>query len=193
LSRLVREPRYRFTGKTMEGTDLNRPDEVGQTELAVQERRTTSRVPFIAVAEIEAIDSGFRLTGRTTDLGRAGCFIDTLDPSSVAVGAIVRVVIKKEKLSFKTEAEVLYSQPGLGIGLLFTIVDPDHLWILEKWVLKEAGELKAPCGPSKVELQPDEKFDPLARDVLEELIVMLGQTAVLSVPDALTLLRKLGR
>ena len=167
---------------------------VRQTELAAQERRTTSGVPFIAVAEIEAIDSGLRLVvGRTTDLSRACCFIDTLDPSAVRVGATVRVVIKKERVTFKTEAEVLYSQLGLGIGLLFTIVDPEQLWILEKWVLKESGELKAPSEPGGVELQHDQGVDPVARDVLEELIVMLGQTAVLSTSDALNLLRALGR
>ena len=144
------------------------------------------RVPFVAEAEIEAIGSNARLKGRTTNLSRAGCFIETLDPSPIEMGSIVRVVIKREKLAFKTEAEVLHSQPGRGIGLLFTIIDPEQLRILEKWVPKEADELK-------VELRRDRSVDPLARDVLEELIVMLGQTAFLSTSDALTLLRLLGR
>jgi len=172
---------------------LSTQKEVRRTKPAAQERRTTARVPFIAMAEIEAGDSGARLVGRTTDLSRAGCFIDTLNPSPVPVGAKVKLVIKREKLAFRTDAEVLYSQPGLGIGLLFTTVDPEQLWILEKWVLKETGELKAPSEPDAVELQSDQGFDRVARDVLEELILMLGQTAVLSVPDAQALLRRLGR
>ena len=144
------------------------------------------RVPFSAVAEIQAIDSDARLRGRTINLSRAGCFIDTLDPSPIETGSIVRVIIKREKLAFRTEAEVLHSQPGRGIGLLFTIIEPEQLRILEKWVPKEADELKS-------QLRRDRSVDPLARDVLEELIVMLGQTAVLSTSDALTLLRLLGR
>ena len=151
------------------------------------------RVPFVAEAEIEAIDSDVRLKGRTTNLSRAGCFIDTPDPSPIKAGSVVRVVIKREKLTFKTEAEVLHSQPRRGIGLLFTIIDPEQLWILDQWVLKEAGELKAQTQPHEVELRRDRSVDPLARDVLEELIVMLGQIAVLSTSDALTLLRMLGR
>ena len=87
----------------------------------------------------------------------------------------------------------MYSQPGLGIGLLFTIIDPEQLWMLEKWGLKESGELVAPFELCGVELEREPSFDPLARDVLEELIVMLSQTAVLSTPDALALLRGLGR
>jgi hypothetical protein len=151
------------------------------------------RVPFIAEAEIRAIDSDARLKGRTSNLSRAGCFIDTLDPSPIKAGSIVRVVIKREKLAFRTEAEVLHSQPGRGIGLLFTIIDADQLRILEKWVPKEADELKTHTQPREVELRRNRSVDPLARDVLEELIVMLGQTAVLSTSDALTLLRILGR
>jgi hypothetical protein len=151
------------------------------------------RVPFVAEAEIRAINSDVRLKGRTTNLSRAGCFIETLDPSPIEAGSIVRVVIKGKKLAFKTEAEVLHSQPGRGIGLLFTIIDPEQSWILEQWVLEETGELKAQTQPPEVELRRDRSVDPLARDVLEELIVMLGQTAVLSASDALTLLRILGR
>jgi len=151
------------------------------------------RVPFVAEAEIEAIDSDVRLKGRTTNLSRAGCFIDTLDPSPIAAGSAVRVVIKREKLSFKSEAEVLHSQPEHGIGLLFTIIDPEQLRILEKWVPKEAGKLEAQTQPREVELRRDRSVDPLARDILEELIVILGQDGVLSTSDALTLLRMLGR
>jgi hypothetical protein len=167
--------------------------EARRTGLGTQERRTTMRVSFSAEAEIEVIDSGVRLKGRTTNLSRAGCFIDTLDPSPIEAGSIVRVALKREKLAFKTEAEVLHSQPGRGIGLLFTIIDPEQLRILEKWVPKEVGGLEAQTQPREVELRRDRSVDPLARDVLEELIVMLGQAAVLSTSDALTLLRILGR
>ena len=151
------------------------------------------RVPFVAETEIRAIDSDARLKGLTTNLSRAGCFIETLDPSPIEAGSIVRVVIKRGKLAFKTEAEVLHSKPGRGIGLLFTITDPEQLWILEQWVLKETGESKTKTQSREVQFRRDRSVDPVARDVLEELIVMLGQTAVLSTSEALALLRLLGR
>ena len=52
------------------------------------ENRAQVRYPFTAAAEIFELRSQTRVTGRCSDLGAGGCYIDTLSPFAVgAVGA----------------------------------------------------------------------------------------------------------
>jgi hypothetical protein len=46
----------------------------------------------------------------------------------------VKIGIEKDKERFFAEARVLYSTVGMGMGLIFTVVDPAEVSILEKWI-----------------------------------------------------------
>lgn len=89
-----------------------------ETTLADKERRTGPRLNLTASAEVIEVASAMRISGRTTDIGPGGCFIDTLLP--LAAGSEVRVRIRKGESDFVMSGIVVYAQKGLGMGIAFT-------------------------------------------------------------------------
>jgi hypothetical protein len=85
----------------------------------------------------------------------------------------------------------------VGMGLAFTSVEPDQLWVLEKWLGKLSGQLP----PEFHEEEPMAVVDRgPARDaisnaessfVLNELIIALMRKRVLSESEGKQLLQKL--
>src|SRR5215472_10892988 len=61
-----------------------------------QERRIFPRYPFSAAAE--AVYADARLHGRTSDLSRGGCYVDTINP--FPMGAEIRIRISKGNQTF---------------------------------------------------------------------------------------------
>ena len=80
-----------------------------------KEKRRHPRYPFSATAEIIDIQAKTRITGRTSDIARMGCYIDTISP--LAANAAVALRITQGKESFETRATVAYSLVGMGMGL----------------------------------------------------------------------------
>ena len=114
------------------------------------ERRGTDRCPFTAQVEVIEIDSDVRFSGRTTDLGPGGCFVDTLVP--FVAGAKVRVFVHKEKQKLETNGTVVYSQTGLGMGIAFDPLKAEQRAILETWLTEVVGThqyaFKRPSAPN---------------------------------------------
>jgi hypothetical protein len=101
------------------------------------ERRSGDRHIFTASAEVVELSSGARFSTRTTDLGPGGCFVDTLVP--LPVGAQVHVGVRKGKTQLNTNGVVVYSQPGLGMGIAFDSLDRSQQEALEKWLAEITG------------------------------------------------------
>ena len=78
-----------------------------------QEWRLDVRYPFTATAEIMDLRSNTRVTGRSSDLGLGGCYIDILSPFTV--GSLVRAPGLEEGL--QAMATVTYAQQSFGMGL----------------------------------------------------------------------------
>src|SRR2546428_8480000 len=74
------------------------------------ESRDNPRYPFTAEAEVIELQSGTRITGRMSDLGREGCYVDKINP--FPVGTIVKLRLR--------QAKVIYAQVGMWMGLFFT-------------------------------------------------------------------------
>jgi hypothetical protein len=81
------------------------------------ERRNMFRTTFTASADVIDLASGTRFSLRMTDIGTGGCFLDTLLP--FPVGSRVRVTLRHGLMDFEAEGQVVYSQPGLGMGISF--------------------------------------------------------------------------
>jgi len=149
------------------------------TEADAHERRRHARYPFTATVEAVETKSQTRINGRTSDLSRGGCYVDTI--SSFPVGSIVKMRLTKEARSLEAQAEVVYSLTGMGMGVKFTDGDPEQLWNLEKWVAELSGELlpdsERLSDPSCAEATPCNEGD-----VLAELVMELMRQRVL--PDA---------
>jgi C4-dicarboxylate-specific signal transduction histidine kinase len=82
--------------------------------LSVSERRRVSRYVFREVAEVKD-EQGRHVVSRTTDLGRFGCFMQTMLPFSV--GAAVNLQITHDETRFSALGKVAYHLTDGGIGI----------------------------------------------------------------------------
>jgi len=99
----------------------------------MQDKRSDLRVPLIAVAEVTEVASGTRLTARTSDLSRTGCYIDTLNPTPAKTVVLIHLKHAGEELQL--HARIVYASPGLGMGARFDEnLSPAQLAVLDRWV-----------------------------------------------------------
>jgi PilZ domain len=177
-----------------------------------KERRTDPRYPVAAMAEATELKSHTRITGRISDIGIGGCYFEVMSP--FGVGAELKVRITRNHQSVTANAKVLYSTGGMGMGLLFSNVDPDQRHILQEWVgdlngsgvspLHGAGAAAANAALSAASANGGSELvheaagaaertgmneDP--RNVLNELITLLMRNRVLTDTEGKNLLRKL--
>jgi hypothetical protein len=157
-----------------------------------QERRSSIRYPFTATAYVTDIESGAQTTSRSTDLGRGGCFVDTISP--FPIGTSVGLRLTMEQKSFEAPAKVVYSMIGMGMGLAFTSIEPEQLWVLESWLGKLSGEIiperKSTAAPPDVP-PPSQNANPEHGYVLNELIITLMRKRMLTEEEGKALLKKL--
>jgi hypothetical protein len=163
--------------------------------LSPQERRRDPRYPFTSAVEVVARDTQTRIQGRTSDLSRGGCFLDTA--SCFPAGSIVTVRLIKDNRRFEADAEVVYSLVGMGMGVKFTAAGAEQLGAVEKWVAELSGEA-LPAPETEIELdQPSEQ--PHAQEtagdeehlVLSELVMELMKQGILSNVKCQAMLQKL--
>ena len=158
-----------------------------------KERRTSPRYPFTATCDATEPKSGAKIIGRTSDLGRGGCYIDTIGPFPPGTNLVLR--INRESQTLKIAAKVVFAQPGMGMGLAFADAEPDQQALLDHWIAELSGEPVATPGPST-----DSEASPSAGSkvsenqslyVVNELILLLLQKGVLTEPEGKSLLQKL--
>jgi len=100
-------------------------------------RRNSPRFALILVAILTEVESAARLSARTSDVSRTGCYVDTLNP--IPQGKLVKVVLNSGEESFESRGRVMYVSPGLGMGIQFEEpVEPHQLEILNRWLEKSA-------------------------------------------------------
>jgi hypothetical protein len=154
------------------------------------ERRNSSRHAFTAAATIIEPRSHARLAARTSDLDHMGCYIDTLNP--FAQGTTVTLRIIKNNQTFNALARVVYSQMGMGMGLVFNSLDPEQSTIIERWLGKAAPSVETAHSPaSHAFLTMGTAYERAPSEVLKYLILMLIQKGVLLELEGQALLEKL--
>src|SRR5579872_3281508 len=117
-----------------------------------KERRTTARYPFTATCDATEPKSHAKIIGRTSDLGRGGCFIDTIGP--FPVGTVLVIRINRESQTLTIEGKVAFAQAGMGMGLAFTKAAPDQQAILDEWIAELSGEPIVKPEPSETAAAP---------------------------------------
>jgi PilZ domain len=101
------------------------------------DRRGAARYPLILVAEITEVVSGAKISARSSDLSRSGCYIDSLNP--IPAGSTVRVRLVHHGESLEINAHVVYVSPGLGMGIAFNEPIPAvTLVTLDRWLNESA-------------------------------------------------------
>jgi hypothetical protein len=99
----------------------------------MQNKRNDPRVSLIAAAEVIEVASGTRLSARTSDLSRTGCYIDTLNPTPAKTVVRVRLTHGGEELELP--ARIVYASPGLGMGVRFDEnLTPAQIAVLDRWI-----------------------------------------------------------
>jgi len=161
-----------------------------------QERRRYLRFPISATLEAVETKSGTKLTGRTSDLGLGGCYVDTLSP--FPIGADVKIRIVRGSEAFEAQAKVVYSVNGLGMGLAFISAQPKQVQLFQKWLLEISGQGAA--APVTETPQPEAEAAPAATqstqapantEVLSNLIMTLMKKNVLTEAEGKELLRRM--
>jgi PilZ domain len=157
------------------------------------EKRGSARYPFSANVEAIDAEASIRMIGRLSDISRDGCYIDTISP--FAINAAVALTITKDGQSFHTQANVVYSMTGMGMGLAFATSTPDQLLVLEAWLEELSGGTPAKHKTSSTALQSGTttNTDGDLRDVLRELIALLNGKNVVSDSEGMAMLRKLSK
>jgi hypothetical protein len=168
------------------------PDIGGSRSPLAQERRAAPRFPFTAAAEIFEIGSQGRVTGRSSDLGPHGCYIDTMSP--YAAGAAVRVRLKHGLHEFEAIAAVRYSLLSMGMGLEFTEISPENQAVLKQWMAELSGEpsQEAEALISDPEIATAPAVGNL-RQVLNELISLMIRKKIITENEGTALLRQMFR
>jgi len=156
------------------------------------ERRRNLRFPFTATVEATETKSGAKITGRTSDLGLGGCYVDTLSPFPVGTEAKIRIL--REKETFEAQVKVVYSLIGMGMGLAFVSAQAKQIRLFQRWLLELSGKsVPVEDTPSEdaSETPPAEVTQTLKNFVLSDLIMTLMQKKVLTEAEGKNLLRKL--
>jgi hypothetical protein len=162
--------------------------------VASVERRKHPRYSFSGAAEVVEVRSGTRIQGRISDLARGGCYVDAISPFGVGSEVKIRIVV--DSRTFVAQARAVFAAPGMGMGLMFTAIEPEQLAVLDRWLGELSGEARPEPSAAKQET-PSEK---VAADqapsqepnyVLNELIIALMRKNVLSDSEGKALLQKL--
>ncbi|HYM77103.1 MAG TPA: PilZ domain-containing protein [Candidatus Dormibacteraeota bacterium] len=156
------------------------------------DRRRFPRYSLTAPAEVTEIHSKTVVGGRCTDLSAGGCYVDTLNP--FLKGTSVRIRVAQEHRSFLTEAVVVFSQSGMGMGLSFTTMAPSEQRKLNEWLQELSCDSVSPAPSSVASVSPPrEDASNSLRNVINQLISLLIRKHVLSDQEGTELLRELFR
>jgi hypothetical protein len=164
------------------------PEEANQT--GDRERRVQQRFAFTADAEVVEVRSEARVTGRCSDLGPGGCYVDTLTP--FAVGSGVRVRLSRENREFEAGAVITYARVPLGMGMRFTEASRKHKAVLNAWIAELSGGRTPVTADSAAENESavcEDNANMLI--VLNQLIALLVRKKVLTENESVGLLRKM--
>ncbi|HUO35132.1 MAG TPA: PilZ domain-containing protein [Candidatus Acidoferrum sp.] len=104
---------------------------------AANERRRNPRYCFTAETEIVHPESGTKITARTSDFSRGGCYVDMLSP--LPEDTVVKLRLTKWHQTLETQARVVYSSVGMGMGLMFGVLDAAQGAIVETWLTQLRG------------------------------------------------------
>ncbi len=101
------------------------------------DHRRAPRYPLIAAVEIVELQSDTHMRARTSDVSLVGCYVDMVNP--LPVGTEIRVQITHQDTTFTALGMVAHTDPNMGMGVRFTVVELDQQAVLAKWIADLAG------------------------------------------------------
>src|SRR5437016_12650913 len=95
------------------------------------ERRSVPRIPFKATSVLSETGSSQMVVAQTSELSRFGCFVQTAKP--YPQGTRVHIELADGGVVFTASAVVAYVADD-GMGIVFSMVEPQNYEILAKWL-----------------------------------------------------------
>lgn len=95
-----------------------------------KERRKFPRQPCRIEAVVSTEDSSVRLPGRVTDISLGGCYVEMLSPLPEGTG--IEIAMNPGESVIHALGQVITTQMGLGMGIVFTAVSPEDYEKLRK-------------------------------------------------------------
>jgi PilZ domain len=93
--------------------------------------RRVLRHPLVVDVEVTNLESEIRIRERTKDLSLYGCGVSTVTPFPAGTKVKVKVAYgRKEIVAF---GKVIYGRRDIGMGIVFTTIEPDDQKLLEDW------------------------------------------------------------
>jgi hypothetical protein len=156
------------------------------------ERRKIPRYAVNADSEVEEPNVRAKINGRMTDLGLGGCYVDAM--MTFPVDTAVHMRMSREDLHFEADAKVVFSKPGLGMGLAFTDLTANHKKYLTEWVEELSGTERIRESPTRSTPMDDEEAGGRSdQTALQQLLKVLLQRDVITQSDFEQVLRAIGK
>jgi len=99
--------------------------------------RRTPRYSFVVDVEVADLQSEIQIRERTTTLSLFGCGINT--SKGFPPGTRVRIKLSHRGAEMSALGRVAYARPGVGMGVVFTTVEPEEGRVLEQWIAELAS------------------------------------------------------
>lgn len=109
------------------------------------ERPRARRYSLVARIELTDVQSETRFTEQTSNVSLFGCHVDS--EKHLPAGTRVRVRIVRMGANFVAQGKVVYALSNAGIGVVFTEIDPNRQFILEKWIAQLRDSKR--CAPKR--------------------------------------------
>jgi len=103
-----------------------------EAAIAYQEKRRSTRYPFIASAELIEEKADVRIASRVSELSLHGCYLDMMNP--FPMGTLVLVKIAAGDAFFQAKGKIIYSQMNMGAGVSYLQIEPESQAVLERWL-----------------------------------------------------------
>jgi hypothetical protein len=99
----------------------------------IADRREAPRYAITLAAEVTEVLTSVALGGRSSDVSRTGCYIETLLPPPT--GTLIRIQLHSGDEIFETAARVVYVCPGLGMGVHWGANPVEKQFaVLDRWL-----------------------------------------------------------
>ena len=107
---------------------------------AGRERRQFARHTCRIETQLTTEDGSSGMGGKITDLSLGGCYIEMLSP--LPVGTAIQLSFNLEDAALRLSGKVCSSHMGMGMGVAFTMMSPDHFEKLRRFAPPAAPRAK---------------------------------------------------
>jgi hypothetical protein len=81
--------------------------------------------------EVTNLELGIQIKERTKDLSLYGCGLSTATPFSAGAKVMLKVTYAGQEVV--VFGKVIYGRPDIGMGIVFTMIEPHDRELLEDW------------------------------------------------------------